>query len=139
MLVIWDVPLFVSVAGSAGQGGFAFLSASISGVLDISDNMQFFDYDKSSSISELIACCYFVVIYSIIIIIIFIYIIFYFIPVIIPQISWIYRVRFNFLKCCRENFYHWFILQWRYVGCWRKKISTLTNCLTPIISYSHWK
>ena len=42
MLVIWDVALFISVAGSAGQGGFAFLSAFISGVLDISD-MQFFD------------------------------------------------------------------------------------------------
>ena len=31
------------------------------------------------------------------------------------------RVWINFVINCREHICHWFILQWPYVGCWRKK------------------
>ena len=46
-LFIWNGALFVSVASLTKLGGLAATAA----IIDISDNLLFFEYDKSSSIS----------------------------------------------------------------------------------------
>ena len=54
VLFIWNVASVVDVAGSAGVGGLAAGLAVIAGFLNISDTMESFDHNKSSSISKLI-------------------------------------------------------------------------------------
>ena len=53
-LFVWNVTPAASVSGTLSVGGLAAGLTGTSGVLYISNIIQFFDHDKSSSISQLI-------------------------------------------------------------------------------------
>ena len=54
VLFTWNNPLVADVNGSCTISALEAGLASISGVLNISDDIQFLDHDKSNSISQLI-------------------------------------------------------------------------------------
>ena len=54
MLFILNSALVVDISDTARVGGMAAGLATIAGVLNISDIIQFFDHDESSSVLQLI-------------------------------------------------------------------------------------